>query len=112
MADAEQAPDLARRVDELERLTKMLKAELDEVRDVQIMEKMDLVNLKNELEAIEMENPQITRQKQDTRNIDELSAELKEIHGQLSRGTLNVCKACGSVISRDAKFCGRCGGKS
>jgi len=110
--DGAAAPDVAQRVEELEKQLRLMRAELDEMKDVQLMEKMDLVNLRNELESLEMANPQLARQKTDARSIDELAAELKEIHGQLRQGVLNVCKGCGNVLPSGAKFCGKCGGKA
>lgn len=99
------------RVEELEKQVKALKVDLDDLKDLQMIGKMDVINLKNDVEGIEMINPEVAQQKENEKNLEELHHELREIRGQLANGGLNVCRNCGNVISRGTKFCAKCGGK-
>lgn len=103
--------EILKRVEELETHLKQLKSGLEEIKDMQLMEKLDMVNLKNEVERVEMANPEIAKQNDDARSIQELRIELDQIRQQLSAGRLNVCKNCGSVVESGSKYCGNCGGK-
>lgn len=113
MADVPKASldDTLRRVEELESQVRALKKGLEEVKDIQLVEKMDILNLKNEIESIEMASPQFSKAKEESRSILELTEELEEMKEQLSGGRLNVCGHCGSVVPRGVNYCGRCGSK-
>lgn len=100
------------RVDELERQIKLLKESLDELKDLELIGKMDVINLKNEVESVEMGNPDASQRKENARDLDEMRQELEQIRMQLSSGGLNVCRNCGTVIASGSKFCGKCGGKA
>ncbi len=102
---------ILRRLDELERQVLALKADMEETKDVQLMEKLDIINLKNEVEAMEMARPEIAAQREETRTIEDLAADLRVMKEQLSRRNIRVCCKCGGVVSGEARFCGGCGGK-
>jgi regulator of replication initiation timing len=102
---------ILKRVEELEKRVESLVKDLEDVKDIQLVEKMDIVNLKNEIESIEMTSPQISRGREETRSIEELTEELKDMREHLVSGGMGVCRSCGSAMPKGAAYCGKCGGK-
>ena len=98
----------------IEERIKALEAQVSDVNDLEILNKLDIINLKNEIEKLKMgfgpagappeEQPKKVSKKEPQKE--------KPKKKETPKGPeIRTCPKCGAVVPSRAKYCGKCGAK-
>ena len=121
--------ELITHVNKLESRIKDVQTSLSDMNDLQLLNKLDIINLKNEIDKLkmvlpggegeevaefelppEMPSAPIERLKEEP---EEAPPKPKPRPKEVKEKPKNflVCKKCGAIMPKNAKFCGKCGKK-
>jgi ribosomal protein L40E len=103
-------------LNKIEERIKTLEINLSEMKDLELVNKLDIINLKNEIEQIKL----IKGISTSGHSVEEIMSYMKNLENRLQKiestaptetKKLNICTKCGSVLPEKAKFCPNCGEK-
>ena len=92
----------------------VIEANVSQIKDLELVNKLDIINLKNEIEQVKL----IKGVKSDFSfdeiiiRLSELENKVQKIEGSITSGKKpSVCDKCGYPVPEGAKFCPNCGEK-
>jgi len=109
---------------------KNLSERMSELKDLQMMNKLDIINLKNEVDKVKFtiipkqrESVQLAIKKKAEKEEDDIASkiinmfhhkkpeEIKPLIAKPRKLKATKCPECGNTLIEGAKFCGKCGKK-
>lgn len=96
---------------------KSLESQISDVNDLEILNKLDIINLKNEIEKLKMslggpmEAPPKQEKPKKKKKKKKKSKKKKKKKSKKKGPEVPTCKKCGALLPKNAKYCGKCGEK-
>jgi len=104
--------ELIAHINRVESKVKELQANLSDMNDLQLLNKLDIINLKNELEKLKMVFPEEAPEiEEKPKEAEEKSKEKPKKEPEEKPRDFLVCGKCGAILPLKAKFCSKCGKK-
>jgi hypothetical protein len=111
-APAKKAPlDLETRLSKIEDRLRVLQGTVSDINDLQLLNKLDIINLMNEIEKLGLGGIiSVPRTKPRPAPKPKIREKIRVVKIE-QKPKLNVCSSCGSPQPPVAKFCSKCGKK-
>jgi chromosome segregation ATPase len=114
--------ELITHLNSVEEKLKAIKEEISEIKDAELLDKLDIINLSNQLERVKLTMPDITPETkgglehvsqllEKIKDVKTLQKEIEKIEKKLKIEKGEVCPKCGAEVVKGDKFCGKCGVK-
>lgn len=111
--------ELITHLNTLEEKIKAIKEEISEIKDAELIDKLDIINLSNQLERIKLTMPDISPETKNelehiskllekVKDVKRLQKEIEKIEKKLKIKKME-CPKCGFKVDEGDKFCGKCG---
>jgi ribosomal protein L40E len=100
-----------KRLESIEKRIKALEEGLEDANNLQLLNKLDIINLVNQMDQLKLVLPRtgipiIVRKPHITHTTKKI---VKKVRVVQKAPKLPLCAKCGSVLPKGAKFCGKCG---